>query len=112
MTDKWWDQEHEDRTDAGETYSYRTRTAGVVWDEHKTHDDQGRRRYRAWVRIAQHDHEDVPQVSLWMHNGNTPPPVLTVEDCRTLGYALLDAAELVDRERDRAIRELVDGGRL
>lgn len=69
----------------------------------------GKRRYRAQVWVMQHtDDGNYPDISLWTHNGTTPPPVLTVEEARTLGYALLQAAELVDRERDTAIRQFLD----
>ena len=106
--DQWWTQEHENTNEHGETSTHRTRTTGIVWDAIRTHDDNGNRRYRAWVRITQHDGEDVPQVSLWTHNGTTPPPVLTVDEARHLGQALLEAAQLVDDERDAAIRQFLD----
>lgn len=109
MSGQWWTDEHERATAAGEVYTHRARTAAVVWDEFRPRDEHGRRRYRAWVRISQDDHQDVPVIALWTHNGMTPPPVFTVEDAATLGHALLEAAELVDRERDAAIRAFIGG---
>lgn len=106
--DQWWTNESERTDEYGETTRTRSRSTGVVWDEYVTHDEGGRRRYRAQVWVMQHDDEDVPTISLWTHNGTTPPPVLSVEECRTLGYALLQAAEMVDRERDAMIRQFLD----
>ncbi|MBB1030497.1 hypothetical protein G6027_06295 [Dietzia sp. SLG310A2-38A2] len=108
MNDQWWTEETEHTTGRGEVVSFRTRSTGVVWDEFRPRDEHGRRHYRAWVRISQQDGEDVPGISLWLHNGVTPPPVFTVDEALTLGHALLEAAELVDRERDAAIRAFLE----
>lgn len=108
-TDQWWTNETQTTDDDGNTYLHRSRTTGTVWDDRVTHDNNGKRRYRAQVWVMQHtDDGNYPDISLWTHNGATPPPVLTVEEARTLGYALLQAAELVDRERDATIRRFLD----
>ncbi|HIW69680.1 MAG TPA: hypothetical protein H9878_16465 [Candidatus Dietzia merdigallinarum] len=101
----WWQDETEHEYN-GETYSTRSRTCGVVWEPFAI---EGRRRhYRAWVRVQQSTHEDVPGIGLWLWNGNTPAQALSVDEARHLGQALLDAAQIVDDERDAAIRHLLD----
>ena len=101
----WWQDETEHEFN-GESYSVRSRTCGVVWENFTI---EGRQRhYRAWVRVQQSDHEDVPGVSLWLWNGTTPAQALSVDEARHLGQALLDAAQLVDDERDAAIRQFLD----
>lgn len=107
--DQWWTDEHEHVTTDGEVRRHRDRSAAVIWDECRPRDEHGRRYYRAWVRICQDDHQDVPVISLWTHNGMTPPPVFTVDEATTLGHAFLEAAKLVDRERDAAIRAFIGG---
>lgn len=103
MTDQWWTSE-ETRHYQGETFHTRARWLGRI-DDHLGRADQ----YRAVVRISQDiEYDDTPWISLWQNNGRTPPATYTVEDARTLGYALLHAAEIVDRERDAAIRRLTE----
>lgn len=102
----WWQTEDE-RQFNDETYSVRSRTCGVVWGPNTNDDDQPRS-YRAWVRVQQTSHEDVPGIGLWLWNGNTPAQALSVDEARHLGQALLDAAQIVDDERDAAIRRLID----
>lgn len=102
MTDKWWTSE-ETRDHDGDTYRVRSRWAVPVPDL-----DGRRDNYRAGVLVSQHDDEDTPSVSLWPWSGRTPAMTLTVDEARALGYALLDAAEIVDRERDAAIRRLTE----
>ncbi|MBB1032552.1 hypothetical protein G6027_17060 [Dietzia sp. SLG310A2-38A2] len=50
----------------------------------------------------------MPGVGLWLWNGNTPAQALSVDEARHLGQALLDAAQVVDDQRDAAIRRLLD----
>ncbi|MCT1863396.1 hypothetical protein [Dietzia cinnamea] len=106
MSGRWWQTETEHEYD-GETYTVRSRTCGVVWDPNSSEDDHPRR-YRSWVRVQQSDDEDVPAIGLWLWNGITPAQSLSVDEARHLGQALLDAADLVDRERDAAIRQFLD----
>ena len=110
MSNKWWTHESEHTDEHGDTSWHRAHSTGTVWDEYVTHDEGGKRRYRAQTWVMQHEDDDYPYISLWTHNGSTPPPVLSVEDARLLGHALLEAAELVDRERDTAIQTLLEGG--
>lgn len=101
----WWTDETEHEYN-GEPYTTRSKTCGVVWENFTI---EGRRRqYRAWVRVQQSDREDVPGIGLWLWNGNTPAQALSVDEARHLGQALLDAAQLVDDERDAAIRQFLD----
>lgn len=110
MSANWWTHESEHTDEHGDTSWHRAHSTGTVWDEYVTHDKGGKRRYRAQAWVMQHEGDDYPYISLWMHNGTTPPPVLSVEEARHLGQALLDAAELVDSERDTAIQKLLSGG--
>lgn len=101
----WW-QTEEERQFNDETYHVWSRTCGVVWEPFTI---EGRKRqYRAWVRVTQTSREDVPGVGLWLWDGTAPAQALSVDEARHLGHALLEAAQIVDDERDAAIRRLID----
>lgn len=103
---QWWQDETE-HDYQGETYTTRSRTCGITWDPNSSEGDQPRR-YRAWVRVQQSTGEDVPDIGLWLWNGQVPAQSLSVDEARHLGHALFKAADIVDQERDTAIRHLLD----